>query len=405
MGRGDFQRHRQYFTNPTINKPLEEIYADLDAFTQEIFENEPHRFPTLSFYVILPPLFYEGRLIKGLYLSESVDLLNKVFPQIAPVFFSFAYSMWCAYPWSITADAYCKLYNNPSREAWFRKTYPERANKILIPLMDSDFTHEYLIAPRNVKQKDIDVLCVARLSEEKNLSVVAQALKIYRQKYPQHPIRLSLLICRPMDPKKPETLDEHARIEWKKMETILGNPFDYLDVIPEVDYYTEMPNYYSRAKLCIMTSLLEGKNRSILEAMSCNTPVVCFQEYNQYARGDSPVFPEGAGLYASFHPESLADTIYTALQNRGEFKPRQRYLEYWGRKNFFNTCLDSFPYYRENVPGYVPTQAYNNLWLDLALQQNYQMSLYDFLYGRSQLSHLYGLQQISDIVTKWIKLA
>ncbi|MBD2314867.1 glycosyltransferase family 4 protein [Desertifilum sp. FACHB-1129] len=405
MGRGDFQRHRQYLMNPDIRKPLDEIYADLDAFTQEIFETDTERFSTISFYNLLPPLFYEGRFIKGIYFSESVDLLNKVFPQLAPVFFSFAYSMWCSYPWSTTADAYCKLYDNPSREAWFQKNYPDRAKKILIPLMDSDFTHEYLISPRNIAQKQIDVICVARLSEEKNLPIVAQALKIYHQKYPHHPIRLRLMVCRPFDLKNPQTLEPHSLREWQKIEAILGNPFDYLEVIPQVDYYAEMPVYYSHAKLCIMTSLLEGKNRSILEAMSCNIPVVCFQEYNQYARGDAPIFPEGAGLCAAFYPESLADTIYQVLQNLGEFHPRRRFLEHWGRKNFFNRCLDSFPYYRENVPDYIPGQAYNNLWLDLALQQNYQVSLHDFLYGRSQFSHLYGLQQIKTVLERWIKLA
>ncbi|MDL5057385.1 hypothetical protein [Geitlerinema calcuttense] len=75
------------------------------------------------------------------------------------------------------------------------------------------------------------------------------------------------------------------------------------------------------------------------------------------------------------------------------------------KKLSFNRCLDSFPYYRENVPDYIPGQAYNNLWLDLALQQNYQVSLHDFLYGRSQFSHLYGLQQIKTVLERWIKLA
>ena len=80
MGQGNYERLRQYFHNPNVNKPLEEIYADLDAYSYEIFENQPERFNTISFFVVLPPVRYEGRLIKGFYLSESVDLLNKVLP-------------------------------------------------------------------------------------------------------------------------------------------------------------------------------------------------------------------------------------------------------------------------------------------------------------------------------------
>lgn len=402
MGRGDYERHRPYFSNPNISKSLPEIYADLDAFTQEIFETETNRFETISFYVLLPPLFYENRFIKGLYFSESVDLLNKVFPQLSPVFFSLAYSMWCSYPWSTTADAYCKLYHNPQREDWFRQTNPDRSQKVLIPLMDSDYTHEYLIAPKNVPQKDIEVICVARMSEEKNLSLIAQAIQIYCQKY--YPIKLTLFTGLNLNSSNLSSFHPSTVSEFKRIEAAVGSPFDYIHFMPPVDYYQQMPLYYSRSKVCVMGSLLEGKNRSILEAMSCNIPVVCFSGYNQYARGESSIFPEGAGLYSPFDPEGLADTLYTVIHNLGEFQPRRRYLEHWGRKNFLNICLDSFSYYRENIPDYLPGQAVNNLWLDLAMQQNYQMSLFDFLYGRSQLSHIRGIRNIHNALSHWIKL-
>jgi hypothetical protein len=69
-----------------------------------------------------------------------------------------------------------------------------------------------------------------------------------------------------------------------------------------------------------------------------------------------------------------------------------------------NTCLDSYSYYQENVPDYLSGQAFNNLWLDLAVQQNYQMSLSDFLYGRSDKSHIRGLVSIYKILNKWLNL-
>lgn len=402
MGRGDYQRHRQYFKTPDLQKPLSEIYADLEAFTQEIFETDPDRFKTISFYTLLPPLYYEGKFIKGFYFSESVDLLNKILPQLSPAFFSMAYSMWCSYPWSTTADAYCKLYDNPQREAWFRETYRDRNSKYLIPLMDSDFTHEYKMAPKSIPAKDIDVLCVSRLSEEKNLEIVAEAIKIYCQKY--HPIRLTLITGLDLQASNVHNLDPHSQTQWQKITTVLENPEAYLNLIPPVDYHTEMPTYYSRAKVCVMGGLLEGKNRSLIEAMSCNTPVVCFAAYNQYARGNSDIFPQGAGLYSPYHPEALADTLHLVLDNLGSFQPRKRYLEVSGRKNFFNRCLDSIPYYQEVIPDYLPGQAFNNLWLDLAMQQNYQISLYDFVYGRSPLSHLRGIEEIYRQIIAWIKL-
>jgi hypothetical protein len=44
------------------------------------------------------------------------------------------------------------------------------------------------------------------------------------------------------------------------------------------------------------------------------------------------------------------------------------------------------------------------LILDLAVQQNYQMSLSDFLYGRSDKSHIRGLVSIYKILNKWLNL-
>ncbi|MEZ2231290.1 glycosyltransferase [Microcoleus sp.] len=396
MARGNYDRQKPYLRNPHINKPIAEIYADLDAFTWEIFEDQPHRFDTVSFYVLLPPLFYEGKFIKGIYFSEAVELINKLFPGLSSVFHSFTFVPWIGYSWAPIADAYSSLYTNPQRDKWFRETYPDRAHKPTIPLQDCDFINEYWISPRNVPEKDIDLLAVARISEEKNLPIIAKALKIYRQKHPQKPIKLTILSGHDFDVNNINSLDESALNEWRQIETILTNPFDYINLLPRVDYYNEMPAYYSRAKAFVLGSLLEGKNRAIMEAMSCNIPVICFQEFNQYARGNAPVFPEGAGLYAKFDPESLADTIYTVLENRTEFKPRYQYLKHCGRKNFFNTCIDSFPYYQHNIPDYKPGDVVNNLWLDLAVQQNYQVSLNSFLYGGSHLSHLRGINAIQQ---------
>lgn len=401
MGQGNHERLRQYFHNPNVDKPPAEIYADLDAYTYEIFENEPDRFNTVSFFVVLPPLRYEGRFIKGLYLSESVDLLNKVLPQLSQYFFAHAYSMSAGFPWSNTADSYSSIYDNPHRNHWFRQTYPERANKILFSCYDSDFLNEYVIAPKPVNEKDIDVLCVSRLSTEKNIPVIAKALKIYHRKYGKK-IKMTL-IPGLQNFGGVEQLDSHARQEWKQIEAVLGDPFEYINLVPWADYYQQMPFYYSSAKVGVLGSLLEGKNRFLSEAMSCNVPVICFQEFNQYVRGQDGAFLEGAGLYAKFDPESLADTIYTVLENTTAFKPRLSYLKYRGRKNFFNTCLDSYSYYQDNVPNYVRGQAFNNLWLDLAVQQNYQMSLSDFLYGRSDKSHLRGLVKIYKILNQWLQ--
>ena len=57
--------------------------------------------------------------------------------------------------------------------------------------------------------------------------------------------------------------------------------------------------------------------------------------------------------------------------------------------NFLNKCIDSIPYFKENLPEYTPGRIQDNLWVNLAMQDNYQQSLYDFLYGRN-----YAIQQV-----------
>lgn len=403
MGIGNYQRQNQYFNTNQIDKPLEEIYADLDSWTNEIFEQESERFGNVNFSVILPPLMYEGQFIKGLYVSESVDLLNKILPQLSDTFFSIADSLWCSYPWSNTADAYFTLYDNPDRETWFKKNYPQRANKILIPVSHSDFIHEYLIAPQPVVLKDIDVLCVSQLSPVNNLPIIAEALKIYKKKYNKL-LKTIFIVEDDFDLNSLHKLSIEAQLEWQKIKNILVNPLDYIQIISQVDYYQERPVYYSRSKICLMGSLLDGKNNSIAEAMSCNTPVICFQAFNQYPRGQDQIFPQGSGLLSKFDPESLADTLHTAFDNLTTFKPRLNYLKYQGRKHFFNTCLDYFSDYSSRIPDYEKGEAYHNLWLDLALQHNYQISLHDFLYGRSPRSQIQGLVNIYKTINQWIKI-
>jgi glycosyltransferase involved in cell wall biosynthesis len=224
-----------------------------------------------------------------------------------------------------------------------------------------------------------------------------RSLKTYRRKYA--PIRMALIVGKPFDVNF-QGLAPHELEQLRQVETILEHPRDYIDFVPQARYVEELPRYYSRAKLCVLGSLLEGKNRAIYEAMSCNTPVVCFRQFNQYARGDTPAFPAGAGLCAAeFDPESLADTFHQVLQNEVQFRPRQRFLESSGRKHFFNRCVDSFPYYERALPDYARGGHFANLWLDLAVQANYQLSLNDFLYNRNpRLSHVRGLKAIAEML-------
>jgi len=383
----------EYFANPNINKPIEQIWADIDAFSMEVFPDEVKQSSYIDFFIVLPPLQYEGKVSKGLFLSQGVDYIYESYPEIGEIFISSAFSMWTSYPWSKHADTYCVCYDNPQREAWFRKNNPDRADKIFLPLQDADFTNEYFMAPTWNTPKDIDVYCVGRLSELKNLNMFARALKVYHQKYGK---KLNAVLVTGTDGK-----EDFEKEELRKIQNELGVIEDYLEIRNHVDY-GEMAKMYTGSKLVVLPSLLEGKNRVIQEAMCCNTAVVTFKDLNQYSRGNSPIFCGGAegGLMApEFDAESLADTIHWGIINNGAFKPRRNYLKYNGRLNFINKFIDAIPYFRENLPEYTPGAIEKNAWVDLAMQDNYQLSFIDFLYGKNNtIQHFRVCQDNSFII-------
>ena len=289
-----------------------------------------------------------------------------------------AYTMWSSYPWSKFADVYLTCYKNEEREKWYFKQNPEKKDKILIPLQDADFTNEYWFAPAFNTKKDIDILYVSRIAEVKNIPIFVEALKKYKEKYKRQ-LRAVMLLG-----SLPDNQNANAKKILAAVKAKYGDIRRYVTLVDSVKY-SEMCKYYSRAKFTILTSLIESKNRTIQESMACNTPIIVFKDHNKWARGKHEIISENAGLYVpEFSAEALADTIYNGLENyQGKFTPRKSYLRKNGRKHFVNTCVDSIPYFKDNLPEYEQGRIQDNLWVDLAMQDNYQLSFNDFIYGKN----------------------
>lgn len=377
-----------FYYNPNLEqeKSIEEIYKEIQYYSGEFFKDDDIKYRLQTdFMVPLPPLLYEGKYIKGMFLSEGVDYIHSMFPRINELFFSMAYTMWSSIPYSDKAEVYLTCYDNPKREAWFKKEYPHKKDKIFIPLQDADFTNEYQICPVFGVEKDIDILCVSRVSNVKNLPMLLRALKRYHEKYKK---RLKATLITGVRDKK---FNESEKEILKALELEFGGKRElnkYIKIIGRVSHGHELNTYYTRSRFVVLTSIYEGKNRTINEANLCNTPVIVFKDLSKYTRGDDRAFAPNAGLYVpEFTPESLCDTIREGMLNQDKFTPRRSYLEVNGRLNFLNKCIDSIPYYRENLPEYVPGRIQDNLWLDLAMQANYQLSFNQFLYGANTAIH------------------
>jgi glycosyltransferase involved in cell wall biosynthesis len=362
----------EYLDGP-VDKPLETIYAELDEFTMEFFPDEREYRDRLDIFFALPPLHYDGSFLKGILFTQAADYLVQQFPWVQDLFHVGAYSMCTAYPWSKKADFYLVCYDNRARHRAFQERNPERADRPLIGLQDADFINEFQIFPKPPKEKDIDILCVGKFQRIKNTALLAESLKIYRQKYGV--IRAVLVAGQKFDLNF-RGLDHDGIAQIRKIQELLIHPQDYLDIVPWVNYY-DLPELYSRAKLYTLASYIEGKNRTFSEAMACDVPLVCFEHHNRYARGDNPVFPDRAGLYAPLGAEGLADTFHTALNNLGDFQPRRAFLRESGRRGVLRTLLHRIPYYQGRLPSGRPE---TELWLDLAVQANHQVSLHSYLY-------------------------
>jgi glycosyltransferase involved in cell wall biosynthesis len=380
---GGYGAYSQYEQNPTITKPIEEVYADLDSASREDDINDPNIQSVLFAYVLVPPVYYEGRWIKGLLHARAADYLAHHYPRLKEAFLLSATSFCCSFPYSKSADAYFCLYNNQHRVDWFKKANPERANKIFLPYHDADIFNEYLVAPQHIRQqKPNDIVIISRLEACKNLGILAEALKVYEIKFGRK-LSCVLIVGTDCDINR-AGLTEAEKEELRKMERVLVHLPDYMTIIPKLTDYSKIASSLASSKICLLGSLLEGKNRAIYEAMSCNTAVVCFEDFNKYARGEEPILPPHCGLTAPhFSGESMADTIHSVLTNYGDFSPRKNVLQVSGRKKTIAGCLSRIPHFRESIPDFEKSDIFGNLWYDLAIQENYQLGLHEFIFDKN----------------------
>lgn len=394
----------EYFTNPKPSKSIYDIWDDIDNYTFEETYSKESRYDLIDFIVPLPPLEYEGKFIKGVFYSQSCETILKKFPEVKKLFHVCANTMFSSYSKYPEADIYFACYKNRLRENYYRKKYPERKHIAFAPLQDADWTNEYVMAPTFDTPKTIDVICVSTAYPVKNLPVIAKSLKAYEAKYGK------VLKCAFAIGSREAIKLENGKIDYSNMredakeqleivDKILGKTEKYINFIPYIEY-NNLAKYYSASKCAVLASLMEGKNRFLNEAMSCNVPVVVFRDFNKFARCGYPVFFNNSGEYANeFTPESLAEAIHKVLTNPKKYQPRKNYLTYNGRKNFVSTLLDSLPYYKQNIPDYKKGEAHNNLWIDLAIQANYQLSFVDYIYEKNPaIVHMRGLKEIKPII-------
>ena len=111
-----------FYFNPELEKEksMEKIYEEIQYYSGEFFSDDSMNFKRQTDFMVplppLPALFYEGKFVKGIYLSEGVDYIHSLFPRINELFISMAYTMWSSIPYSDKAEVYLTCYDIPQRE-------------------------------------------------------------------------------------------------------------------------------------------------------------------------------------------------------------------------------------------------------------------------------------------------
>ena len=95
----------EYMHNPYIDKPIEEIWDDIDRYSfEDRYENSKNLRGNLSMVVPIPPVKYKGKLLKGVFYSQASKMILDKFPELKEIFFVCANSMFSSYPRNHQAD-------------------------------------------------------------------------------------------------------------------------------------------------------------------------------------------------------------------------------------------------------------------------------------------------------------
>jgi len=369
--------HQEYYNNDNINKPIEDIWKDIESYTNEIFTNDTKdkKVQYSNVDILLPILRLGDNFVKGLIVSRASDYICSVIPNLKNHFNIIGNSMWGSISKSENADAYFMCYENPKREAWLRANFPHLAQKQLIPLQDVDYTNENRFFPVDV-EKDIDVLMVSRLHLCKNLDIFLKSLIYINKKYGKK-LKAVLLTGQ-------EKNDDETEKVYTNLIELAGSKEElesYIEIINDIPS-SKMFMYYSRAKITALTSIFEGKNRSLAESMLCNTPVLCFSAFNKYIRLDSPIFPDGCGYCVDeFSSEAFGEKLYELIESGNiVYNTRKKALRYYNRVMAVDKIIKMIPYYNENIPRLNESNIVENDFVNKSLSLSQKAGSYeDFL--------------------------
>ena len=150
-----------------------------------------------------------------------------------------------------------------------------------------NFVDQNIFSPAFSKEKLFDILFIGRLSEQKNINNLIEAVGN---------LNLKILIIG-TGPLKPTLI---------KKIGILDGRLEWIDNIPN----EEIPKYMNQSKIFVLPSFYEGHPKVLIEAMSCEMTVIVSN-----VQGNNDVVIDGEnGFLCDTSSESIQKTIIKVLK-------------------------------------------------------------------------------------------
>jgi glycosyltransferase involved in cell wall biosynthesis len=187
--------------------------------------------------------------------------------------------------WTFTHADRCFI---PTKEMadWAVSNYGLDKNKIeIVP----NFVNTNLFSPSKNTRRDIDILCLGRLTDIKRYALILDSLKDLEVKI---------------------TIIGSGPLETYIQDMAIANDID-LTIIKKVQN-EKLPYYFNKAKVYLIASIKEGHPKSLIEAMACGCACV-----GTYSPGIMNQISDGkTGLLADSTPESISKCVSVLLADK-----------------------------------------------------------------------------------------
>jgi glycosyltransferase involved in cell wall biosynthesis len=206
--------------------------------------------------VYLAPLVATRLLVVGTRVGSLLDRLKNFFliPQVALI----------EYYGTRKARRIAVL--SKSKKAEFQSYIGDRVPIAVIPIgIDTAKFSPKL--PVNNASSVLRVLCVCRLTPEKNVHTLIDAIAIFRECYPDRPIELTIVGDGPL----------RSNLELQAVTLRLGSAIKFIGEVADAS------SYYRSCDVMVMISTYEGFGQVYIEANACGAPCIGLSTYAQGA--------------------------------------------------------------------------------------------------------------------------